>query len=264
MQPLAPLGLTAGMSGMTLPPPPLLPDQAPVARAALFLDFDGTLVEIAPRPDAVLVPPGLPGLLLRLRAALGGALAVVSGRPLAELDRFLPVPLAMAGDHGAAVRLQPHLSAEVPVLPVAPPGWRLQAAALAQAHPGILLEDKTHGFALHFRQAPAAGPLAEALLAGLAADSPFQVLAARMAWEVRPRGPSKGRAVQRLMLDPAFAGRVPVFIGDDVTDEEGMDAARGLGGFGWQLQDAFGTPAALRGWLAQAVAEGETAPEERP
>jgi trehalose 6-phosphate phosphatase len=75
-----------------------------------------------------------------------------------------------------------------------------------------------------------------------------------MAWEVRPRGPSKGSAVRRLMQAPAFAGRVPVFIGDDVTDEAGMEAARALGGFGWRLQDAFGTPAALRGWLAQAVA----------
>ena len=244
---------------MILPPPPLLPDQAPVGRAALFLDFDGTLVEIAPRPDAVLVPPGLPGLLLRLRAGLGGGLAVVSGRPLADLDHFLPVPLAKAGDHGATIRLAPELPAEDPPLPVPPVAWRLQAMALAMAHPGMLVEEKTHGFAVHYRLAPDAGPAAEALLAGLVADSPFQLLAARMAWEVRPRGPSKGSAVRRLMQDPAFAGRVPVFIGDDVTDEEGMDAARALGGLGWQLQDAFGTPAALRGWLAEAVA-GAAAP----
>ncbi len=239
---------------MILPPPPLLPGQAPVGRAALFLDFDGTLVEIAARPDAVVVPPGLPGLLLRLRAELGGALAVVGGRPLPQLDHFLPVPLAKAGDHGASIRPGPDRLAESPPLPVPPEAWRAQAMALARAHPGMLVEEKTHGFALHYRLAPAAGPLAEALLTGMVADSPFQLLAARMAWEVRPRGPSKASAVRRLMQDPAFAGRVPVFIGDDVTDEEGMDAARAFGGFGWQLQHAFGSPAALRGWLAQAMA----------
>ncbi len=242
------------MSGFTLPPPPLLPGQAPVGRAALFLDFDGTLVEIAPRPDAVRVPLDLPALLLRLRDQLAGALAVVSGRPLPDLDLFLPVPLAMAGDHGASVRPVPAGPVEAPPLAVPPEAWRLQAMALAQAHPGVLLEEKTHGFALHYRLAPEAGPAAEALLAGLVAGSPFQLLPARMAWEIRPRGPSKGSAVRRLMQDGAFAGRVPVFIGDDVTDEEGMDAARALGGLGWQLQDAFGTPVALRGWLAQAVA----------
>ena len=242
------------MSGFTLPPPPLLPGQAPVGRAALFLDFDGTLVEIAPRPDAVCMPPGLPGLLLRLGAGLDGALAVVSGRPLADLDHFLPVPLAKAGDHGATIRLAPNLPVEAPPLPVPPESWRLQAMALALAHPGVLVEEKTHGFALHYRLAPAAGPLAEALLRALVTGSPFQLLAARMAWEVRPRGPSKASAVRRLMHDPAFAGRLPVFIGDDVTDEEGMEAARALGGHGWQLHEAFGSPAALRGWLAQAVA----------
>ncbi len=252
------------MSGLTLPPPPLLPDQAPVGRAALFLDFDGTLVEIAARPDAVQVPPGLPGLLTRLQAGLGGALAVVSGRPMQDLDHFLPVPLAKAGDHGATIRVQPHLAAEAPPLPVPPEAWRLQAMALAQAHPGVLVEEKTHGFAVHYRLAPEAGALAHALLAALVLDSPFQLLAARMAWEVRPRGPSKASAVRRLMQAPAFAGRVPVFIGDDVTDEEGMDAARALGGLGWQLQDAFGTPAALRGWLAQALAAPQSPASPAP
>lgn len=242
------------MSGFILPPPPLLPGQAPVGQAALFLDFDGTLVDIAPRPDAVRVPLGLPGLLARLRAGLGGALAVVSGRPLRELDHYLPVPLAKAGDHGAVLRLAPDQPAEAPSLPAPPASWRLQAEALALAFPGALVEDKTHGFVLHYRQAPQAGPAAEALLTMLVAGTPFHLLAARMAWEVRPRGPSKGSAVRRLMQVPAFAGRVPVFIGDDVTDEEGMDAARALGGHGWQLQDAFGSPAALRGWLARVAA----------
>src|SRR5688572_13406603 len=113
---------------------PSLPD-----RPALFLDFDGTLVEIAPRPDAVRVPPELPPLLARLAGRLDGALAVVSGRPLGELDHFLPVPIAMAGDHGASLRLGPAAPVETPPLPGPPPAWRAQAAALVARHPGALL-----------------------------------------------------------------------------------------------------------------------------
>ena len=91
----------------SLPPPPLTPGLGPIADAALFLDFDGTLVEIAPRPDAVQVQPGLPRLLQRLATGLNGALAIVSGRPLRDLDHFLPVPIAKVGDHGATLRPVP-------------------------------------------------------------------------------------------------------------------------------------------------------------
>ncbi len=243
---------------LSLPPPPRRPDLPPLARAALFLDFDGTLVEIAERPDAVRVPPDLPPLLARLAAALGGALAIVSGRPLGDLDHFLPVPLAMAGDHGASLRPDPAHPAEVADLPTPPPAWRARALPLVARHPGALIEDKAHGFVVHYRLAPAAGPEAEALLAGLVAEAPdrFALLKARMAWEIRPRGASKGSAVRRLMARPPFAGRRPVFIGDDVTDEEGMEAARAQGGVGWMLDEAFGSPAALRAWLAEACAGG--------
>lgn len=229
---------------------PALPD-----RPALFLDFDGTLVEIAPRPDAVRVPPDLPPLLARLAGRLGGALAVVSGRPLGELDHFLPVPIVKAGDHGASLRLGAEAPVETPPLPgPPPPAWRARAAALVARHPGALLEDKAHGFVVHYRLAPAAGEPARALLAALVAEPPgeFTLLAARKAWEVRPRGVSKGRVVATLMARPPFAGRVPVFVGDDVTDEEGMAAARERGGLGLRLQDAFGEPAAFRAWLARA------------
>ncbi|MBK1661060.1 trehalose-phosphatase [Paracraurococcus ruber] len=233
-----------------------MPGLGPIGRAALLLDFDGTLVEIAPRPDAVRVPPDLPGLLHRLSGALQGALAIVSGRPLRDLDQFLPVPLAMAGDHGASLRPEPGRPALDPDLPNPPAAWRARAAALVAAHPGALIEDKDHGFVVHYRQAPDLGPAAEALLASLVAEDAgaFTLLEARMAWEVKPRGASKGTATAALMGRPPFQGRVPVFIGDDVTDEEGMAVARRLGGFGFRLQDAFGTPAALRDWLASAVA----------
>lgn len=241
---------------LLLPPPPGLPDLPPLAHAALFLDFDGTLVEIAERPDAVRVPDSLPGLLQRVSDGLGGALAVVSGRPLRDLDHFLPVPIPKAGDHGAALRPDPEAPAMVPDLPAPPRAWREAALPWVRRHDGALIEEKAHGFVLHFRQAgEEAGIEAEALLAGLVAEAPdlFTLLEARMAWELRPRGPSKAGAVRAFMARPPFAGRVPVFIGDDVTDEEGMEAARAMGGLGFRLQDAFGTPAALRAWLAGAA-----------
>ena len=240
---------------LALPPPPLSPDTGPIADAALFLDFDGTLVEIAPRPDAVQVQPGLPRLLQRLATGLNGALAIVSGRPLRDLDHFLPVPIAKAGDHGATLRPVPGQPPESPDLPHAPAGWRERAAALVERFPGTLIEDKEHGFVVHYRLAPAAGPVAKTLLDELVAEAPgaFTLLEARMAWEVRPRGASKGTAVRALMGRAPFAGRRPVFIGDDVTDEEGMAAARGFGGLGLRLQDAFGEPEALREWLARCA-----------
>ena len=249
---------------LSLPPPPLSPGTGSIADAALFLDFDGTLVEIAPRPDAVQVQPGLPRLLQRIATGLNGALAIVSGRPLRDLDHFLPVPIAKVGDHGATLRPVPGQPPESPDLPRAPAAWRERAAALVERFPGTLIEDKEHGFVVHYRLAPAAGPVAKTLLDELLAGAPdggaFALLEARMAWEVRPRGASKGTAVRALMERAPFAGRRPVFIGDDVTDEEGMAAARGFGGLGLRLQDAFGEPEALRGWLARCapVPENET------
>jgi trehalose 6-phosphate phosphatase len=249
-------------ASLSLPPPPLSPGTGSIADAALFLDFDGTLVEIAPTPDTVQVQPGLPDLLRRLAAGLDGALAIVSGRPLRDLDHFLPVPIAKAGDHGATLRPVPGQPPESPDLPHAPAAWRERAAALVERFPGTLIEDKEHGFVVHYRLAPAAGPVAKTLLDGLLAEAPgggaFTLLEARMAWEVRPRGASKGTAVRALMKRAPFAGRRPVFIGDDVTDEEGMAAAREFGGLGLRLQDAFGEPEALRGWLARCAPVPET------
>jgi trehalose 6-phosphate phosphatase len=228
---------------------------------ALFLDFDGTLVDIAERPEAIDVPPGLPGLLLRLSARLGGALAVVSGRPLGQLDEHLPVPIAKVGDHGGALRADPAGRVEGPPLAVPPAAWLHRARVLADAFPGAFIEPKRHGFVLHYRQAPEAAGMAQGLLEALVAEAPdeFTLMPARMAWEVKPRAVSKGTAVAALLARPPFAGRVPVFIGDDVTDEAGMAAARAAGGLGFRLQDSFGTPSVLRRWLA-GLAEPVSAP----
>jgi trehalose 6-phosphate phosphatase len=225
---------------------PPLPD-----RAALLLDLDGTLLDIAATPEAVVVPPGLPLALRRLRARLGDALAVVTGRPVAQVDALLPdVAYAVAGEHGGAIRAAPGALIARADLPELPPQWLAQAAALVASHPGTLLEPKARGFAVHYRLAPLAGAaLHDSLIAMLAGQTTHRLLAAHMAWEVKPLGADKGTAVASLMARPPFAGRVPVYVGDDVTDEDGMRAARDAGGLGLRVQDVFGDAAGVRAWL---------------
>ncbi len=236
---------------MTDPLPP--PD-----RAALLLDIDGTLLDFAPGPDQVVVPPSLPGTLRALRARLGDALALISGRPVEEVDALFPgVAYAVAGEHGGALRPAPGAALLRPDLPSPPAAWRAAAESLVAAHPGALLEPKARGFVLHYRNAPTAGPALAAGLRALIADAPdFAVLEANMAWELRPHGADKGTALGTVMRAPPFAGRLPVFIGDDVTDRDAIEAARAQGGVGLWVHEAFGDPAGVRAWLARAAEEG--------
>jgi len=236
------------------------PDQTlpEFARSALLLDVDGTLIDIAPRPDLVVVPPGLLETLHVLRDALDGAPAVISGRPVEQVDLLLDrAPHAVAGEHGGAVRHAPDQPIERPGLPTPPPEWLVQAEALAAAHRGVLLEHKAHGFVVHYRAVPELGPmLRDAVLAILGGNPDFVVLAAHMAWEVRPRGTDKGVAVASLMQRPPLQGRVPLFIGDDVTDEDAIAKARDMGGAGLRVDLAFGTAGDVRAWLAEAAKHG--------
>lgn len=231
-------------------------------RAAFLLDFDGTLVDIAPKPELVRVPPALPDALLRLRALLGDALAIVTGRPIAQIDEFLPgVPFAVAGEHGTAVRHAPRAPIERADLPQPPAEWLARADQLAASNPAILVERKEAGFVLHFRAKPELGAMlrqeAEQMLAGTpGALGGFHIQAAKMAWEIRPAGIDKGSAVRLLMQTPPFAGRLPVFIGDDVTDEDGIKAAIELGGTGYRIPDDFDEPESVRRWLT-VLASGE-------
>jgi trehalose 6-phosphate phosphatase len=231
----------------------------PFAAAALLLDLDGTLLELAPTPDAVVVPPGLPGTLRTLRDRLGGALGIITGRPVETIDALLgDAPYAVAGEHGGAVRYAPGEALVRPPLPAPPQEWLRAAEQLASAHPGVLLERKARGFALHYRAAPDSAPaLRDALTAMLSSSETFELLPAHMLWEVRPRGMDKGKALQDLMARAPFAGRKPVFIGDDVTDEDAMRPARALGGAGFRVDEAFGTPAAVRAWLQGAATTGD-------
>lgn len=225
-------------------------------QTALLLDLDGTLLDMAPTPDQVVVPPMLPGTLARLRDRLDGALAVITGRPVDQIDTLLPgiVPV-VAGEHGGALRASPGAALTRAPVPELPPGLVDAAKAVAEDHPGVVLERKARGFVLHYRPAPAAGPAVHAALEALVKpyDATLRLIAAHMAWEVRPRGVDKGTAMTEIMALPPFVGRLPVFIGDDVTDEDGMVVARAMGGAGLFVPEVFGSAGAVRAWLARTV-----------
>jgi trehalose 6-phosphate phosphatase len=234
----------------------------PFHRAALLLDMDGTLIDLAPTPDSVVVPDGLVDTLAKLRDALDGALAIVTGRPIETVDRLLgDAPGAVAGDHGGAIRHHTGGPIMRPDLPAPPTAWLDQAEALVGRFPGALLERKARGFALHYRQAPEAKEVFHRTLQALVASAPgFDLLPAHLLWEIRPQGADKGAAVVALMQNAPFAGRLPVFIGDDLTDEDGMREARRRGGAGYRVDAVFRDPDGVRGWLGRSAERGDWDP----
>jgi trehalose 6-phosphate phosphatase len=233
----------------------------PYRNTALLLDLDGTLLDFAATPETVVVPPDLPDALRTIRDQLGGALAVVTGRTIEMIDRFLgDVPYAVAGEHGGAVRRSPGAAVERPDLKSPPQLWLERGALLETTHPGSRFEQKPRGFCMHFRLAPDSGPAIHAALSDMIGGSEdFQLLSGQMMWEIRPRGVDKGHGVEQLMQQPPFHGRVPVFIGDDVTDEDGLRVARAMGGAGLWVPDLFGNAAGVRAWLQATAARGDWA-----
>jgi trehalose 6-phosphate phosphatase len=210
-----------------LPPPPL-----PSEGAALFLDFDGTLVELAEAPDAIAVPGELAGLLERLALRLAGRLAIVSGRALADLDRHVRIPaVAMSGSHGLELRLADgrQVAAE---RPSALDQAGREIARFAAEREGLLVEEKPASVALHFRRAPEHEGEVDALVDGLAERTGLVVQRGKMVAELRPAGADKGDALRALLREPAFAAARPWFVGDDLTDEHAFAAAAELGGAG--------------------------------
>ena len=230
---------------------PLLPL---TPRSALFLDLDGTLIDIAPRHDEVWVAPELPGVLMRLRDRLGGALAIVSGRPLHDIVSLIPIAgLCIAAEHGARLCLPDGTMEEHSARLPARAAWIAAIRAALPRWPGAFLEEKTIGLVIHYRQAPSFGAEIEAFMRDLIAPEGeyAELLTALMAFEIRATGVGKGHAVDRFMELAPFAGRIPVFIGDDVTDEEGMAAAIAHGGAGLHVARNFnGLAANVRAWLA--------------
>lgn len=211
-----------------LPTPP----SALLDGAALFLDFDGTLVELAETPDAILVRPDLAPMLGRLHHRLAGRVAIVSGRSVADLDRHLPeAGIAVSGSHGLELRLDggSHVS------PPAPPGLdevRERVRRFAAARPGLLVENKPVGVALHYRRAPAEAVPVTAYMETVARDAGLMVQLGSQVVELRPAGADKGDALRAIMAHVPFVGARPVFLGDDLTDEHAFDAAARLGGDG--------------------------------
>lgn len=199
---------------------------------ALFLDFDGTLAPIAPRPQDVQTPAWVVPTLRRLQRSLGGALALLSGRPLAQIDTFLsPLKLPAAGVHGVERRLADgRVRRRDPVLPDAVRG---AARQLASNHEALLLEDKAGTLALHFRAQPALGDVCvDALRAALGPDALWELLPGHEVIEVKPRGVCKGSALCAFLGEERFSGRRPVVVGDDVGDESAIVEAQRAGGFG--------------------------------
>jgi trehalose 6-phosphate phosphatase len=236
---------------------------------ALFLDLDGTLIDIAPAPDLVRVPTELVPLLGRLSAALEGAVAIISGRPIADINRFLdPLRPAAAGVHGAQLRTS--VGGEV-LLTVGPmdPVVASAVGRLAELHPGVVIEPKVHSIAVHYRQAPAVEPQIEAALRRIVADSPdhFILCPGRCVIEVVPRHVSKGAALEAFLALPPFKGRRPVMVGDDVPDESALLAAERHGGRGLRVAGEhfgrgadFNGPHQVRAWLASVASRMRPGP----
>ena len=214
-----------------------LPLPAPGERWSLFLDFDGTLAELAETPDGVRVAPDLPATLEALHRAFGGALAVVSGRSIAQLDDFLaPARLPAAGMHGLERRSAKGACGPGDKFARALDPLRATLAPMVEDDPRLVLEDKGPSIVLHYRRAPEREEECRRVMARLLEGVPglarFRVVRGKRMVEAVPSGCDKGAAIRDFMREAPFAGRRPVFAGDDLTDEDGFDAVAELAGVG--------------------------------
>ena len=244
---------------------PVLVGSLDLKSLALLLDVDGTLIEIAATPQAVRVPPSLKHTLSRLRDALDGALCLVSGRPIADLDNlFAPLQVAIVGGHGAEIRTSPTgeiagaaagLSQEL----------REQLLAIATETPGLIAEEKGHSVALHYRLVPEQETTVRARIDATCerwAGDTVEVLPGKSVFEIKPRTFNKGVAIRTIMQDSPFQGRRPVFLGDDVTDESAFRVMPEFNGLGFSVgrtlpgtQGFFATPREVRHWLYELLAD---------
>jgi len=236
--------------------PPLLPGQT-----ALYLDFDGTLAELAQSPDGVVIDESLPPLLAALAAQLDGALAILTGRRLAAIDAMIsPVRVAGAGLHGAELRPEPDITIFRGEPAAATPLVRRLRKRFAD-DPRVLIEDKEVAVALHFRRAPARAAECREAMRAFAPPWLFDVIEGSKVVEARPRGVDKGSALRALSRLEPFVGRLPVCVGDDRTDEDGFAAAQALRGFGVKIgaglsaaRYRLGTVGEVHRWLRASLA----------
>ena len=226
---------------------------------ALFLDFDGTLVDIAMTPDAVTVHPRLRTILSACAEAFGGAVAIVSGRPIVTVDALLdPLKLPAAGLHGLELRMPDGTVEQGAHRSEGLAGVRVRFLSLAREDPRLVVEDKGSSLALHFRRAPERErELRDLVDEAATPHNGHHVMHGKMVLEVRPMHADKGTAIARLLDTPPFTGRRPVFAGDDITDEDGFAAVNRNGGISIKVGTGeteatcrLPDVAALHEWLA--------------
>jgi trehalose 6-phosphate phosphatase len=237
---------------------------------AYFLDIDGTLIELAPTPDEIHVDEQLALLIERLHAWTGGAVALITGRSIADVDSIFPLQgIAIAGQHGVELRTPDgrHSVHEAPLAGLDAVRSRLEKVTVK--HPGLLAEFKGVSVALHYRAAPQLAGYAHRLMRKMRSSflRDYTVQRGKRVVELKPAGKDKGIAISELMRESPFVGRVPVFLGDDTTDELGFSVVNELGGHSikvgkgssiasWRLENV----AAVRAWLEQAVAGSDWFP----
>ena len=244
----------------------LLPD---LRKCAILLDIDGTILDLAPSPQQVWVPTGLRQTLARLDELTGGALALVSGRSLNDIDLiFSPLELAAIGGHGAELRAVAGTEAVMRAKPLNP-ALKRKLAAVAELGPGILAEDKGYSLALHYRLAPEKGDAVRAAVDKICTEfsqGSVELLPGKMVVEIKAAGVNKANAVCELMNCAPFAKRNPIFIGDDTTDEPVFGIISQFGGLGFSVgrviagvNGHFDKPESVRAWLARIANQGQGA-----
>ena len=274
-QNLAELPMTQDMS----PEDDEAPDAVPVpssmvphlSETAVLLDVDGTLLDLAPTPREVWVPPGLAKTLQRLHKRTNGALALVSGRSINDIDLiFAPDQFPAVGGHGAEMRIDPDSESVDAHAPPLDKELKRRLAAIAKLSPGILLEDKGYSLALHYRLAPHAEKAIYAAVSLIRADlpnAPIEVLPGKCVCEIKHSGFSKASGVHELMKREPFKGRRPFFIGDDVTDETVFAIMPDLDGLAFSVgrrakgvAGHFDAPSDVREFLAHLLDDERDAP----
>lgn len=251
---------------MALAETSLVPD---LRKCAILLDIDGTILDLAPSPRQVWVPPALRRTLARLDALTGGALALVSGRSLNDIDLiFSPLQLAAIGGHGSELRPTAGAERRLHAAPLSN-ALKLKLATVAELGPGILVEDKGYSLAMHYRLAPEKGEALRAAVTAICAmfsHEPVEILPGKLVVEVKAAGVNKGTAVCELMGYQPFAERNPIFIGDDTTDEPVFNIISKFGGLGFSVgriaanvNGHFETPESVRAWLARIATDRDGA-----
>ena len=241
-----------------------MPFEIDLRTSAILLDIDGTILDLAPTPHEVLVPETLCSTLTQVREAAGGALALVSGRPIGDIDFiFAPLELPAIGGHGAEIRPNPEGHTYEQRAVSLDRELRRQLREIAERFPGVGMEDKGYSFALHYRLALEQGlDVVDAVFRVCKKFLPetYELLTGKAVIEVKSPGFDKGTAVTELMTYPPFAGRTPIFIGDDVTDEAAFEVMPDLGGVAYSvgrkvpgINGRFQSPTEVRNWLARLV-----------